>query len=136
MLGLVGGLLLSFDGMQFVLSRIALLDIFVAFFMLLAVHCHVADRDWYRARLARLTADSGGTVASGTGPVRALVFRPWLVAAGVELGPGLRQQVGGDLPARGVRAARRSSGARGPDARTASARRSPGRCWPTAYPPS
>jgi dolichyl-phosphate-mannose-protein mannosyltransferase len=86
MLGLVGGLLLSFDGMQLVLSRIALLDIFVAFFLLLAVHCHVADRDWYRARLARLTADSGGRVTSGTGPVRALVFRPWMVAAGVSWG--------------------------------------------------
>ncbi len=86
LLGLVGGLLLCFDGMQFVLSRIALLDIFVAFFMLLAVHCHVADRDWYRARLDRLTADSGGHVANGTGPVRALVFRPWLIAAGVSWG--------------------------------------------------
>jgi dolichyl-phosphate-mannose--protein O-mannosyl transferase len=86
MLGLVAGLLLSFDGMQLVLSRIALLDIFVAFFLLLAVHCHVADRDWYRTRLARLTADSGGVVASGSGPVRALVFRPWLVAAGVSWG--------------------------------------------------
>ncbi len=72
--------------MQLVLSRIALLDIFVAFFMLLAVHCHVADRDWYRARLARLTADTGGQVANGTGPVRALVFRPWLIAAGVSWG--------------------------------------------------
>jgi dolichyl-phosphate-mannose--protein O-mannosyl transferase len=86
MLGLVGGLLLSFDGMQLVLSRIALLDIFVAFFMLLAVHCHVADRDWYRARLDRLTADSGGYVVNGTGPIRALVFRPWLIAAGVSWG--------------------------------------------------
>jgi len=86
MLGLVAGLLLSFDGMQFVLSRIALLDIFVAFFLLLAVHCHVADRDWYRARLARLTSETGGTVTSGTGPVRALLFRPWLVAAGVTWG--------------------------------------------------
>jgi dolichyl-phosphate-mannose--protein O-mannosyl transferase len=76
LLGLVAGLLLSFDGMQLVLSRIALLDIFVAFFLLLAVHCHVADRDWYRSRLARLTASSGGQVAAGTGPVRALVFRP------------------------------------------------------------
>jgi dolichyl-phosphate-mannose--protein O-mannosyl transferase len=86
LLGLVAGLLLSFDGMQLVLSRIALLDIFVAFFLLLAVHCHVADRDWYRSRLARLTASSGGQVAAGTGPVRALVFRPWLVAAGVSWG--------------------------------------------------
>jgi len=86
LLGLVAGLLLSFDGIQFVLSRTALLDIFVAFFLLLAVHCHVADRDWYRARLARLTAGDGGRVTSGSGPVRGLLWRPWLVAAGVSWG--------------------------------------------------
>ena len=53
-LGCVAGLLLSFDGLHFVLSRLALLDIFVAFFLLCGVHCLVADRDWYRARMARL----------------------------------------------------------------------------------
>src|SRR5690242_17611767 len=64
----------------------ALLDIFVVFFMLLAVHCQVADRDWSRARLARLTASTGGHVPSSTGPVRAVLFRPWLVAAGMSWG--------------------------------------------------
>jgi dolichyl-phosphate-mannose-protein mannosyltransferase len=86
MLGLVAGLLLCFDGMQFVLSRIALLDIFVAFFVLLAVHCHVADRDWSRARLASVLEPDGGRVTSGVGPVGALLWRPWLVAAGVSWG--------------------------------------------------
>ena len=56
LLGCVGGLLLSFDGLHFVLSRLALLDIFLAFFLLCAVHCLVADRDWLRRRLAA-TAD-------------------------------------------------------------------------------
>ncbi len=86
LLGVVAGLLLCFDGMHFVLSRIALLDIFVAFFILLAVHCHVADRDWSRARLARLLEPDGGHVTAGTGPVRGLLWRPWLVAAGVTWG--------------------------------------------------
>jgi dolichyl-phosphate-mannose--protein O-mannosyl transferase len=86
LLGVVAGLLLCFDGMQFVLSRTALLDIFVAFFILLAVHCHVADRDWSRARLARLLEPDGGRVTSGSGPVRGLLWRPWLVAAGVSWG--------------------------------------------------
>jgi dolichyl-phosphate-mannose-protein mannosyltransferase len=85
-LGVVAGLLLCFDGMQFVLSRTALLDIFVAFFILLAVHCHVADRDWSRARLALLLEPDGGRVTSGSGPVRRLLWRPWLVAAGVSWG--------------------------------------------------
>ncbi len=56
LLGVVAGLLLCFDGLQFVLSRLALLDIFLAFFLLCAVSCLVADRDWGRARLARLAA--------------------------------------------------------------------------------
>lgn len=55
MLGLVAGVLMCFDGLQFVLSRLALLDIFVAFFVLCAVSCMVADRDWFRARLDRVT---------------------------------------------------------------------------------
>ena len=58
LLGGVAGLLLAVDGLHFVLSRLALLDIFVAFFLLAAVSCLVADRDWGRARLARL---AGGT---------------------------------------------------------------------------
>jgi dolichyl-phosphate-mannose-protein mannosyltransferase len=71
-LGLVGGLLLALDGLQLVLSRLALLDIFLAFFVLLGVHCVVADRQWFRARLA-------------DGATRAL-FRPWLIGAGIAFG--------------------------------------------------
>ena len=90
MLGCVAGLLLTFDGLQFVLSRLALLDIFAAFFTLSAVACLVADRDWYRARMARLVSEQGpeqapGQVTGGRGwgPVRRLLFRPWLLASGV-----------------------------------------------------
>jgi dolichyl-phosphate-mannose--protein O-mannosyl transferase len=80
LLGCVAGLLLCFDGLEFVLSRLALLDIFVAFFTLCAVTCLVADRDWHRARLARLAPQP---VTRGWGPVRGLLFRPWLMASGV-----------------------------------------------------
>lgn len=81
LLGITAGLLLSLDGMQFVLSRLALLDIFLAFFILLAVHCLVADRQWLRARLAeRVPTQLDG---STSGPVRGLLFRPWLLASGV-----------------------------------------------------
>lgn len=73
MLGVVAGLLLCFDGMQLVLSRLALLDIFLAFFILLGVHCVVADRQWMRHRLITL------------GRQRLLV-RPWLLGAGVSFG--------------------------------------------------
>src|SRR3954452_9502113 len=81
LLGCVAGLILSFDGMEFVLSRLALLDIFVAFFLLCAVHCLVLDRDWYRARLAGLVPDQ--VRGEGWGPVRALLFRSWLMLSGV-----------------------------------------------------
>ena len=63
-LGLVGGLLLSLDGLHLVLSRLALLDIFLAFFILCGVHCVVADRQWFRERLA---AGADPPAASGRG---------------------------------------------------------------------
>jgi dolichyl-phosphate-mannose--protein O-mannosyl transferase len=81
-LGCVAGLLLTFDGLQLVLSRLALLDIFVAFFLLCGVACIVNDRDWMRARLARL-APEPVTDSRGWGPVRRLLLRPWLLVGGV-----------------------------------------------------
>ncbi|PWN01365.1 phospholipid carrier-dependent glycosyltransferase [Nocardioides silvaticus] len=102
MLGCIGGLLLMFDGLHFVLSRLALLDIFVAFFILCGIHCAIADRDHFRRRLAARvstssttafgsTTESGSTTAGegtydGWGPVRAVLLRPWLVAGGVCFG--------------------------------------------------
>jgi dolichyl-phosphate-mannose-protein mannosyltransferase len=75
LLGLVAGILMCFDGLQLVLSRLALLDIFEAFFVLCAVSCLVADRDWFRARLARAehVGDWGPRV----------LWRPWLLLAGL-----------------------------------------------------
>lgn len=46
LLGCVAGVLLALDGLHFVMSRFALLDIFLAFWLLCAAHCVVADRDW------------------------------------------------------------------------------------------
>jgi len=89
LLGCLGGLLLSLDGLHLVLSRLALLDIFLAFFLLCAVHCLVADRDWFRRRLAdRADLDDGGRVTGvgSWGPVRGLLVRPWLIASGVSFG--------------------------------------------------
>ena len=84
LLGLVAGILMCFDGLELVLSRLALLDIFEAFFVLCAVSCLVADRDWFRARLARVSAatTSGDGSASGSWGPRVL-WRPWLLLTGV-----------------------------------------------------
>jgi dolichyl-phosphate-mannose--protein O-mannosyl transferase len=86
LLGCVAGLLLCFDGLHLVLSRLALLDIFAAFFLLCAVACLVNDRDWFRGRLARLAPDG---VEHGFGPVRRVLLRPWLLLGGVSWGLAL-----------------------------------------------
>lgn len=83
-LGCLAGLLLCFDGLFFVMSRLALLDVFLAFWLVCAVACLVADRDWGRARLGARFERSADV--SGFGPVRGLLLRPWRVAAGVSFG--------------------------------------------------
>ncbi|MEJ7756585.1 MAG: phospholipid carrier-dependent glycosyltransferase [Nocardioidaceae bacterium] len=79
LLGCVAGLLLCFDGMHFVMSRLALLDIFLAFWLLCAVACLVTDRDWGRVRLVAAEQPAGRW-----GPL--LLVRPWRLAAGVCFG--------------------------------------------------
>ncbi len=88
LLGLVAGVLMTFDGLHFVLSRLALLDIFVAFFVLCAVSCLVADRDWFRRRLAREHDQRQDAGPGWTWGPRVL-WRPWLAASGVMWGLAL-----------------------------------------------
>ena len=88
LIGGLAGILLTFDGLEFVMSRTALLDVFMAFFLVTAVACLVADREWFRNRLAgylerREIADLGGRF----GP--ALVLRPWRIASGISFGLAL-----------------------------------------------
>jgi dolichyl-phosphate-mannose-protein mannosyltransferase len=52
-LGCAAGLLMAFDGMHFVLSRAALLDIFLMFFILASFGALVLDRDSRRKRWLR-----------------------------------------------------------------------------------
>jgi dolichyl-phosphate-mannose-protein mannosyltransferase len=89
LLGCVAGVLLTLDGLHFVMSRIALLDIFLAFWLLCATHCLVADRDWARAKLARRYETSPPVRRSGFGPVRGFLLRPWRIGAGVCFGLAL-----------------------------------------------
>jgi dolichyl-phosphate-mannose-protein mannosyltransferase len=58
LLGGTAGLLLSVEGSQFVLSRVALLDIFMPMLLLAAFYCLVRDREWRRSRW--LAAIEGG----------------------------------------------------------------------------
>ncbi len=81
LLGLVAGLLMCFDGLQLVLSRLALLDLFLAFFVLCAVSCMVADRDWVRTRMASVVPEGERLDPRSWGPL--LLWRPWRLACGV-----------------------------------------------------
>jgi dolichyl-phosphate-mannose-protein mannosyltransferase len=72
LLGCIAGLLMAVDGSAIVMSRISLLDNFVMFFALLGVGAMLLDRAWRDARIPRLK-----------GPV---LWRPWLLAAGLAFG--------------------------------------------------
>jgi dolichyl-phosphate-mannose-protein mannosyltransferase len=65
----IAALLLTVDGMHFVMSRLALLDVFLTFWIVCGVACLAADRDWIRARLDRYR-----------------FVRPWQLLAGVSFG--------------------------------------------------
>src|SRR4051794_3785057 len=80
LLGTIAGLLLALDGLEFVQSRMALLDIFLMFWIVVAFACLVRDRDAAREKLAAavdLGELPGRRVFSGTG------WRPWLLATGI-----------------------------------------------------
>jgi dolichyl-phosphate-mannose-protein mannosyltransferase len=81
LLGCTAGLLLSLDGLEFVLSRTGILDIFLMFFVLAAFGALVVDRDVSRARLAEAVVLRPRDEA---GPE--LGIRKWRVAAGVLIG--------------------------------------------------
>lgn len=88
LIGAVAGILLTFDGLAFTMSRIALLDIFQAFFLVMAVSAVVADRDYYRHRLAdRLETAGHRDFAGEFGPM--IWWRPWRLLAGVAFGLAL-----------------------------------------------
>ncbi len=88
LIGAIAGVLITFDGLAFTMSRIALLDIFQAFFLAVAVSAIIADRDYYRHRLADHLQEQGIPDFGGRfGPV--VWLRPWRLVAGVAFGLAL-----------------------------------------------
>ncbi|UYQ62588.1 dolichyl-phosphate-mannose--protein mannosyltransferase [Streptomyces peucetius] len=88
-LGCLAGLLLAVDGLHFVMSRTALLDLVLMFFVLAAFGALVVDRDRARLRLAAaLPADDDGTLRpdARVAETLRLGWRPWRLTAGVMLG--------------------------------------------------
>jgi dolichyl-phosphate-mannose-protein mannosyltransferase len=82
LLGCVAGLLLALDGLELVLSRTAILDIFVMFWVLAAFGLIVIDRDKTRAALAE--AAESAQPGDAAGPRLGARWR--LLLAGVCLG--------------------------------------------------
>jgi dolichyl-phosphate-mannose--protein O-mannosyl transferase len=81
LLGCIAGLLMALDGLEFVLSRTGILDIFLMFFVLAAFGCLLIDRDQSRAALAEGVARREGGEA---GP--RLGLRKWQLICGIFLG--------------------------------------------------
>ena len=109
LLGCVAGLLMSLDGLEFVLSRTGILDIFLMFFVLAAFGCIVIDRDISRAALAERVARREG------GPAGPAARHPPVAGGGRDLPrPGGGDQVGRGLVHPGVRRAGHRVGHRRP----------------------
>ncbi|MDV6275230.1 phospholipid carrier-dependent glycosyltransferase [Rhodococcus erythropolis] len=83
LIGAIAGILLIVDGVTFVSSRLGMLDIFLAFFVLAALGCLVVDRDQVRERMAKVY-EEGRIGDSVWGP--RLGFRWWRFGAGILLG--------------------------------------------------
>ncbi|MFT4298142.1 MAG: phospholipid carrier-dependent glycosyltransferase [Aeromicrobium sp.] len=83
-LGCLAGLLLCVDGMHFVMSRLALLDGFLTFWILSGIACIVADRD---RMVTRLDVD-----------LRWRPVRPWQLLAGVCFGMAVATKWSGLFP--------------------------------------
>ena len=88
LIGCIAGVLLAVDGLHFVMSRVALLDIFLAFWLVAAVSCLIADRDWTRRRHAN-SLDKAGPEGLQGKVGRWLLIRPWRIAAGICFGLAL-----------------------------------------------
>lgn len=81
LLGCVAGLLLALDGLELVMSRTAILDVFVMFWVLAAFGLLVIDRDRSRARIA------GAAIAGSADSEGPKLGLRWLrVAAGLCIG--------------------------------------------------
>ncbi|MFF5481949.1 dolichyl-phosphate-mannose--protein mannosyltransferase [Streptomyces sp. NPDC012935] len=88
-LGCLAGALLAVDGLHYVMSRTALLDLVVMFFVLAAFGSLLIDRDHARARLAAalpVGPDGRGRPDGHTGDHAGTGVRPWRLMAGAFLG--------------------------------------------------
>ncbi len=90
LIGATAGFLLAIDGMSIVMSRTALLDTSLMFWVLVAFGALLMDRERTRARLAsvvrRFPDDKAALLALGAGLGPGTGLRPWRWVAGLALG--------------------------------------------------
>jgi hypothetical protein len=75
-LSILAGFLLAVDGLAITLSRTALLDTSLTFFLLLGFWLFLVDQEKSRVKISRAIEQSKNSI---------LWFRPWLIATGVAL---------------------------------------------------
>ncbi len=85
LLGCTAGLLLALDGMHFVSSRVALLDIFLMLFIVAAFGCLVMDREASRRRWLQ-AMESGVDTTTGRPSLSLRTLPWWRLAAGIMAG--------------------------------------------------
>ena len=90
----VGGLLLATEGLEFVQSRVAFLDIFVTFWITLGLLFVLVDRRWIVRRSPEPTA-AALLEAEEEPSVVEPFWRPWRFAAGAALGAALASKWSG-----------------------------------------
>lgn len=88
LLGGFAGLLLALDGLHFVQSRVAMLDVFLVFWVVACFGALVVDRDQVRTRLA----------AAADPATARLGLRPWRLLAGISAGAALATKWSGLFP--------------------------------------
>ena len=76
-LSILAGFLLAVDGLAITLSRTALLDASLTFFLLLGFWLFLIDQERSRVKITRAIEQSKNSI---------LIFRPWLILTGVALG--------------------------------------------------
>jgi dolichyl-phosphate-mannose--protein O-mannosyl transferase len=90
LIGGIAGFLIAIDGMAIVMSRTALLDNTLMFWVLVAFGCLLMDRDRTRGMLAnavrRFPDDRAAMTELGAGIGPSTGLRPWRWAAGLALG--------------------------------------------------
>ncbi|MDR2620728.1 MAG: phospholipid carrier-dependent glycosyltransferase [Propionibacteriaceae bacterium] len=85
LIGAMAGLFIACDGLAFVLSRLAILDIFQAAFAVVGTALVLRDRDWFREKLAAYLEKNALLNLGGKfGP--AVLWRPYRLLAGVAFG--------------------------------------------------